>query len=427
MSASRPSQRPLVAILVASGISLVGTRLSAIALPLFVLITTGSATRTGLVGFAEMAPYVVCQALLGPVMDRVGPRRVSIVSDLASAVVVAGIPILHAAGRLQFGPLLVLVAVAGLVRGPGDMSKHVMSPEVAEATGQPRERVLGLADGISRASGIVGPLGAAALVVAIGAPTAIAVDAASFAVCGLLVAVAVPRHVGQGTRHAEDDGLTYAGRLRSGAAFLRRDGLLRSIAGMVAVTNLLDAALSMVLVAVWARSQGGGAGLMGAVSAAMGTGAVIGALVAATRGHRLPRRATFGWGFFLIGGPRYLVLALGAPLWVVVAVIFVGGIGAGTINPILAAVELERIPEHLRGRVMALLNSVAWALIPFGGLVGGVLSDRLGISAALAICGAAYTVATTLPALRPEWRSMDRAPVPVAGAGAERTDTPVTG
>jgi predicted MFS family arabinose efflux permease len=298
------------------------------------------------------------------------------------------------------------------------MSKHVMAPAVAEATGQPRERVLGLADGISRASSIIGPLGAAALVVAIGAPLAIAVDAASFIVCSLIVVTLVPRSIGMATRHEEDDGLSYVGRLRSGASFMRRDGLLRSIAGMVAVTNLLDAALATVLIAVWARSHGGGAGLMGSVSAALGAGAVIGALVAASQGHRLPRRATFGWGFFLIGAPRFLVLALGPPLWVVLAVIFVGGLGAGTLNPILAAVELERIPEHLRGRVMSLLNSVAWALIPFGGLVGGILSDQLGITAALLICGALYFVATTLPALRPEWKSMDRRPASGAALAA---------
>src|SRR6185437_9264346 len=374
----------------------------------FVLITTGSATRTGLVALAEMAPYVMSQALLGPLTDRVGPRRMSIVSDFVSGIVVAGIPLLHVLGQLRFGPLLVLVGVAGLVRGPGDMSKHVMSPAIADATGQPRERVLGLADGISRASGIVGPLGAAALVVAIGAPLAIAVDAVSFAICAVIVATAVPRSIGVGHQHTEDDGLSYVGQLRSGATFLRQDGLLRSIAGMVSVTNLLDAALSTVLIAVWARSHGGGAGLMGAVSAALGAGAVIGALTAASQGHRLPRRATFGWGFFLIGAPRFLVLALGPPLWVVLAVIFVGGLGAGTLNPILAAVELERIPEHLRGRVMSLINSAAWALIPFGGLIGGVLSDRLGVGAALLICGVVYTAATTLPALRPEWRSMDR-------------------
>ena len=46
-------------------------------------------------------------------------------------------------GQLRFGVLLGLVAVAGLVRGPGDMSKHVMAPAIATATGQPRERVLG--------------------------------------------------------------------------------------------------------------------------------------------------------------------------------------------------------------------------------------------------------------------------------------------
>ncbi len=409
---ARPSRRPLVAMLVASGVSLVGTRLSAIALPLFVLITTGSPLRTGVVAFAEMAPYVVVQGLAGPLTDRVGPRRVSIVCDLLSAVVVSAIPVLYALGQLTFGWLLVLVAAAGLVRGPGDISKYVMAPAVASATGQPRERVLGLADGVSRASSIIGPIGAAALVVVIGAPAALAVDAASFAVCALIVATLVPRTIGQPVPDAEEDGLTYLHRLRSGARFLRQDGLLRSIVGMVATTNLLDAALATVLLAVWARSRGGGAGLMGAVSATMAAGAVIGAVAAAIYGHRLPRRATFGWGFFLIGGPRFLVLASGAPLWVVLSVIFVGGIGAGTINPILAAVELERIPEHLRGRVMALINSAAWALIPFGGLVGGLLSERLGVSAALAICGVLYAIATTLPALRPEWRAMDRRPVP---------------
>jgi MFS family permease len=405
----RPSRRPLVAMLTASGISLIGTRLSTIALPLFVLITTGSATRTGVVAFAEMAPYVAAQAMVGPVADRVGPRRVSILSDLISGVVVAFIPVLHTLGQLRFGTLLVLVAVAGLVRGPGDICKHVMSPAVAEATGQPRERVLGLEDGMSRAASIIGPLGAAALVVLIGSPAAIAVDAASFLLCAVIVWAAVPTAIGRATPQAAEDTVSYFGRLRAGASFLRQDGLLRSIVGMVATTNLLDAALSTVLVAVWARSQGGGAGLMGAVAAALGAGAVIGALAAAAAGHRLPRRATFGWGFFLIGGPRFLVLALGAPLWAVLTVIFIGGLGAGTINPILAAVELERIPEHLRGRVMALINSAAWALIPLGGLLGGVLSDRLGIRAALLICAAIYTLATTLPALRPEWRSMDQA------------------
>lgn len=403
-------KRPLVALLTASGVSLIGTRLSVIALPLFVLITTGSATRTGLVAFVEMTPLVIAQALAGPITDRVGPRRVSIVSDLVSGGVMALIPVLHAVDRLSFPALLVIVGLLGLARGPGDGAKYVMVPAVATASGQPPERVLGLEDTMNRTSSVVGPLGAAALVGALGAPTAIAFDAASFLVAALTVMLGVRPPVGSAAPADDEEHSSYARRLRSGLAFVRGDGLLRSILAMVGTTNLLDQALSAVLIVVWARWQGGGAGLMGLVAAAMGLGSVIGALTAASVGHRLPRRATYTWSFFVVGGPRFLVLALGAPLWVVLPVLFVGGLGAGTLNPILGAVELERIPVQLRARVMSVLTSGSQVLVPFGGIVGGLLSERFGIRAALLVCGAGYTAATSMPLVGRHWREMDRRP-----------------
>ena len=73
-------------------ISLVGTKISLVAIPWFVLTTTGSAALTGFVATAEMAPYVVAKALAGPVIDRVGGKRVSVACDAASAVFVGLIP-----------------------------------------------------------------------------------------------------------------------------------------------------------------------------------------------------------------------------------------------------------------------------------------------------------------------------------------------
>lgn len=128
------SRRPLVALLSATGISGVGTRLSMIALPLFVLATTGSATRTGIAAFAEMGPYVVAQALAGPVSDRLGGRRVSVVCDAFSAVVVATIPLLHLLGALHFATLLVLMAVAGCRADPGT------APSTCSSRTSPRPR-----------------------------------------------------------------------------------------------------------------------------------------------------------------------------------------------------------------------------------------------------------------------------------------------
>jgi len=280
-----------------------------IALPLFVLDITGSATRTGLAAFAEMAPYVVAQALAGPVTDRLGARHVSVACDVLSAVVVGMIPLLHVLGALHFATLLTLMAFAGLVRGPGDGAKYVLVPEVAETAGQPIERVLGLEDGMNRAASVIGPLGAAALVVVIGAPGALLLDAASFALAGVIVAAGVPRPA-QVSKAAQEDEGSYIARFQTGVRFLREDRLLRSITGMVATTNLLDQALAAVLLVVWARDQGGGAGLMAAVTVSLSAGAMIGAITAWAIGHRLPRRVTFAVSFLLIGGPRFAVLGL---------------------------------------------------------------------------------------------------------------------
>ena len=71
------SRRSLGALLTADFVSILGTRMSMLALPWFVLVTTGSAAKTGLIAFAEMAPYVCVQGLGGPLVDRYGTWRVA--------------------------------------------------------------------------------------------------------------------------------------------------------------------------------------------------------------------------------------------------------------------------------------------------------------------------------------------------------------
>ena len=419
--------RPLIALGAGDGISLIGTRLTMIALPWLVLVTTGSAARTGLVAFAEMAPYVLAQALGGPLTDRLGARRVSIVADLLSAAALVVVPLLHAADGLHFGALLGLVALVGLTRGPGDGAKQALIPAVAELVGAPMTRVMGAADGVNRFASVVGPLLAAGLIAAIGPAAALAFDAATFVVCAALVAVGVPRELPTGDGLDGDEPApaereasepeTYRESLRAGARFLRGDRLLVAIAVMVAVTNLLDAAGAAVLMPVWAKESGGGVGALGLLASTLAAAAVIGAIVAAVYGHRLPRRAAFLVAFLLGGAPRFWLLALPLPLWAIAIGYFIAGLGIGLINPIIGSVEVERIPRAMRGRVLSLLNSVAWCLIPFGGLLGGLLVETVGLQAALVVIGTTYLVATTVPALRPEWHDMDRVELP-------RDDTP---
>ena len=326
--------RALAGVLTAMAVSLTGTRVSVIALPWFVLVTTGSATQTGLVAFCEMAPYVVVKALTGPLVDRAGPRVGSWSTDAVSAVAAGLVPLLHLVDLLSFPLLLVLVALIGAVRGPGDLAKQVMVPEAAERARVPLERATGLAGVTERLASTVGPAAGGGLVALMGPLAGLAVNAACFALGSLVVALTLPRAMGRTVPDApassgEHDGGPEPGywrRMREGFTFLRAEPLLLTVFVTCGLTNLLDAAYASVLLPVWAKESGNGPGAVGVLGSAFGVAAVIGSLAATSLAHRMRRRPVFFVGFLVAGAPRFLAMSSGAPTWVVAVVFAAAGL-----------------------------------------------------------------------------------------------------
>ncbi|MEU6788974.1 MFS transporter [Nonomuraea angiospora] len=420
----RGSLRPMAGLLTAIAVSMTGTRVSAIALPWFVLTTTGSAVWTGLVAFAEMAPYVLVKALTGPLVDRAGPRRISWVADVVSGTAAAAMVVLHTLGLLPLGVIVALVAVIGAARGPGDLAKEIMIPEAAERGRVPLERATGLMGVTERLATTVGPGLGGAMVALLGPLSVLGVSAALFALGSAVVTVALPRVLGhRAPAHEEEEG--YWRRFGQGFAFLRGEPLLLAMIVMVTATNLLDAAWSQVLAPVWAKESGRGPAVLGLSISVFGLTAVGGSLVAAAVAHRMRRRPVFFVAFLLGGPPKFLMLAVDLPVWGLVAASVVIGFSAGFLNPILSAISYERVPRHLLGRVGALQGAVMWAGIPLGGLLGGAAVTAAGLAPVLVTCGIAYALVTSLTGLRPEWREMDRlrghgppaAPAPEGSAG----------
>jgi MFS family permease len=405
---SGPTQRRgLVGLLAAVGISTAGTRMSLLALPWFVLTTTGSPTLTGLVATVELTPYVLVQAVGGPAVDRVGAWRTAIGSDVGAGLLVGLIPILHLLDLLTTPELLVLVGIAGALRGAGDASRDVLLPGVGEQAGTPLERCAGLFDGVSRGAQLLGAPLAGVLIGLTNAVNVLAIDAASFVVSAALVAAFVPRNAEPDALPQDDEPLGYLASLREGFAFVRGDRLLLGIGVMVLVTNLLDNANAAVLTPVWARDVAHSAVALGLISAAFGLGAVTGNVVITWLGPRLPRRWTYAVGFLMTGGPRMLTLALASSVSPVLAVCVIAGFGAGGINPILGAVQYRRIPRHLQVRVLGAVNAAAWAGMPFGGLIAGGLVESVGLRPTLAMAAAVYFATTLTPFVFPAWRGMD--------------------
>jgi MFS family permease len=271
------------------------------------------------------------------------------------------------------------------------------------------ERVTGLAGTVERIAGLTGSVLAGVLVAGIGAADALLVDACSFGVSALVMLWATAGLPRAATDH---DPLPYRAQLRQGWDFLRRDRLLLGIAVMVALTNMIDAAFTSVLMPVWAVRSGNGAAALGLAFAIWGGASAVGALMAATYGARLPRFRVYLVSFVITGAPRFVVMALGAPLPAVLAMFVVAGFFSGFLNPLLDAVQFERIPDPLVGRVTSMMTAMCFALMPLGGLLGGLMVSSWTLSGAFLACGAAYFAFTLLPAVDPTWREMDDRPEP---------------
>jgi MFS family permease len=359
----------------------------------------------------EMLPYVVAKALGGPLIDRIGAKRIAIACDTASVAVVGLLPLLDFFGLLGMPVLLPVVFVMGVLRGPSDAAKQAMVPDIARLANVPLERVTGVASAIERLASTAGAAGAGALIGLIGPSQALLVNAATFAAAALIVAVGIPdmrRTPELSGAPGPAERASYLDDLREGWRFLRGDAVLVSIVAMVAITNLLDQAYHAVLLPVWTRDSGHGPELLGAMYAAFTGASIAGAAIAAAIGERMPRLMVYTVAFLLTGFPRFLVVALDAPLGLVFTTLAAGGFASGFLNPILSAAIFERIPKPLTGRVIAMNTALCFALIPFGGLLGGALISTIGLAAALLLTGFAYLVATLFPFALKSFRGFDR-------------------
>ncbi|SKA97395.1 Major Facilitator Superfamily protein [Agreia bicolorata] len=403
----------LTALLSAHAISQTGNVITAFAIPFYVLGLGGTGVEVGIAAFFSTVPVVVGGALGGVVVDRVGPRRAAIVADLISGATVLSIPILALTVGLPFWALLVLVFAGGLLDTPGQTARRVMLPRLTERAGIRLERSVGLLDGSERLARMIGATVAGLLVALMGPIAALFVNAATFAVSALLtwLFVAPAPAAAQTDVQASDEPSGYRRDLAVGLRFVIHDPLMRLIVGLVLITNLMDAARGSTLLPLYANDRLGGAAALGLLVAVMGGCALLGNIAFGFVAHRVGRRVTLVVCFTIAGGPASAAFALSAPLPVLVAVTALAGLAAGALNPILGTVELERVPEHMRGRVFGLVNAGAWAGVPFGALLGGIAADTIGLNWAFGIIAVVYTAATLTPLLGGPWRQMEKQPV----------------
>jgi MFS family permease len=367
--ASRRDKAGIIALLSANAISLTGNQVTMFALPWFVLETTDSAAQTALVAATQMAAFLLAAVAGGVVVDRFGPKWLSVVSDLASGLSIAAIPILMHTIGLRLWQVLVLAFLGAILDSPGGNARYGIVTDLIDLTGWRPERVYSAfssADGVAR---IFGPILAGGLIAWIGAVNALWVDAASFAVSALLITVLVPLT----TRPLRPES-TFMGDVQAGWEYLRSRALLIRFFSLIVCVNLTAVPLAAVVIPKIAHDHYGSSRIGGVMLAADGIGVILGGLVFGIIGRRLTAYRSMLVALVLLFLSMLLLSGL-FPVPISVAALALTGIGFGVMVPNNQTFFRRITDVEFRGRLLGLRDAVVGISSPMMVVIVGLLLD----------------------------------------------------
>lgn len=423
MDKGRPTalaqRAPFGVLLGANAVSMIGDNVTFVAVPWFVLQTTGSVAQTGLTGGVIALAVVLAGFFGGPLVDSLGFKLTSVATDLASGVAVALIPLLYNTVGLAFWQLLVLVFLENLLAASGSTARQSLIPHLAGEATIPMERANAAAQAIQRFAYLVGPPLAGILIPVFGTSNVLWLDAVTFATSAAAIVVAIPvvkRAQSGGDKPA---GASYLANLGAGIGFIRRDRLVLSLIVMGVVLNFLVTPFLAVVLPVYARETYHSAANLGLMIAGFGGGSLVGAALYGMVGRRLPRRATIVVSIIIAGFPLWIISTIPA-LPISIGALFITGVGFGPINPVLFTILQERSPAKMLGRVNGAFTALAMAAVPLGMIAAGYALAIIGLRFTLIGIATCYLIMSLSALMSRSLRAMD---MPLQDAALSKSAT----
>lgn len=396
-SLSPLAERNFRLLWIGQGVSAIGDAMSPVALAFATLSVSHSASALGLVLAVSTVARVVSLPIGGVWSDRLPRQLVMLSSDSVRAAVHSVVAVLLITGNAQLWHIVVQGILYGFAAGFFMPASGALVPQtVSAARLQQANALMGLTRSFSE---VGGPAVAGVLVAVLGPGWVFAIDAATFVVSAIslaLLRVAPIVGKGQASFWAElADGLR--------AVTSRRWYVLNL--GAHALWNFAIAAF-FVLGPIVANRKLGGPSAWGLIGAAMGVGAILGGLTAL---RMMPRRPLVVANLALIlTAPQLLALAVPLPTAAIMGFCVVGWAGLTFLNEIW----FDTVPQLIPPDVLARASSFDWLLsiiaMPIGFAVSGPVADRVGIQTTLVGAAAIMAVPCFLVVLIPGVRHVRR-------------------
>ena len=385
LSVHRHSSTQIRAIVGAEVVSSVGSSMTVLALPWFVLVTTGSPMKLGLVLGIGSIPFVTLPVPAGSLIARIGARQTMVIADAARLPLLAAIPAFYSVDALSFPLLVALVALTSVCTAAHMPAQRLILAEVVGDEESAVARVNAYLDGAQTTAPLVGPALAGFLIAVVGAQNVMYVDAATFGVAAIVVGLFVPRT--RPTAAAEERGLL------AGVKYIRRSRLLVMLC-VSTLTMEIFFTLFMTTLPVFAHSDyDQNARTAGVFYAAMGAGALLGMPVVTVVVRRFGALEVAAAGFVLASIPK-LLLGIPLPAVAVATVLVLQGFVAPLTGAPIFTVITTRTPAALRANVLSAAVGLMFLTGPLGPIAAGPLINAVGARMVLTIAAAGYLVGT---------------------------------
>ena len=381
-----PRDEPLAAnrdfkvLLSSQGVSSLGDGVSFTALPLLVLALTGSGFAMGIVGALQSLPDLVFGMVAGAIADRSDRKLLMLRADLGRGLLTALIPLSVALHGPTMAVILVVAAPMSVFRAfflagyTASVPALVGRSQIGRATSY--------FEAVYSSGYIVGPAIAGVLASTIGPGPTLAIDAVSFGLSGLGLAL-VTRDLRAPVDRPRAHLLT---EIRAGIDFIVGHSTLRSIILFWGATSILTAPLVPALAVRITRDLGYPPSILGLLLSAYGLGTVTGSLLTARRAAR-QRPGLVLLAGNLIAGTALLIgsIATEIPLLIVVSV--VAGVAQSMVLVTYITLRAAHSPDDLMGRIGSTARTITLGLQPVGMLAGGALIDLASGSTTIAVMG----------------------------------------
>jgi len=393
-------------------ISLCGSQITFLALPLTaVLVLDATPAQMGFLTAAEAIPSLLVGLFVGVWVDHYRRRPILIAADLGRAALLIVIPIAAILGVLRIEHLYIVAFLVGALELVFDVAHRSFLPSLVK-----REQ---LVEGNSKlemsrsVAMIIGPGVAGGLVQWVTAPIAIAVNAISFLISALFLGwIRTPELAPK----PSDQQQNIWGEIGEGLKLVSNNRLLRAIAGCIGTLGLFNSVLEAVLVLYVTRELGIGPGLLGLAFASGSVGFLLGALLPGWATRRFGLGPGIIGGLLLVGLSDLLIPLLDGSMAVVVILMvlmvaqFFFGLGFVIFNTGQVSLRQAITPDHLQGRMNAVMSFIGWGVVPLGGLLGGGLGEMIGLRPTLLLAALGEMLAVLWLLLSP-MRSLPEQPV----------------